>query len=156
MRKICNLCRKPDIMKNKYVANLLGTLFIYIGVSFILPMGNFSVYITSYINIKQDFVNMHYGTFFSLILTFSMTFARTIGGMLENKIGFIGTTEFGLVVLLITNIFFFNVQNIWACYFLIIFMGLGAGIATSLLAKNLTLYNPTKKGSISGIVGIIK
>ena len=34
-------------------------------------------------------------------------------------------------------------------------MGLGAGIATSLLAKNLTLYNPTKKGSISGIVGII-
>ena len=155
MRKICNLCRKPDVMKNKYVSNLLGTLFIYIGVAFILPMGNFSVYITSYISIKQDFVNMHYGTFFSLILTFSMTFARSIGGMLENKMGLIGTTEFGLLLLLITNIFFFNVQNIWACYILIVFMGLGAGIATSLLAKNLTLYNPTKKGSISGIVGII-
>ena len=76
-------------------------------------------------------------------------------GMLENKIGFLGTTEFGLGVILITNIFFFNVQNIFACFFLIILMGLGAGIATSLLAKNLTFYNPKKKGSISGIIGII-
>lgn len=155
MKKLCNLCRKPNIMKNKYISNLLGTLFIYIGISYILPIGNFSVYITSYISIKQDFVTMHYGTFFSLILTFTMTFSRSIGGMLENKIGFLWTTELGMLVLLITNIFFFRIQNIWLCYFLIIFLGLGAGIATSLIGKNLTLYNPKKKGSISGIIGII-
>ena len=145
MKKLCNLCRKPNIMKNKYISNLLGTLFIYIGIAYILPIGNFSVYITSYISIKQDFVTMHYGTFFSLILTFTMTFARSIGGMLENKIGFLWTTELGLLILLLTNIFFFRIQNIWLCYFLIIFLGLGAGIATSLLGKNLTLYNPKKK-----------
>ena len=155
MKKLCNLCRKPNIMKNKYISNLLGTLFIYIGIAYILPLGNFSVYITSYISIKQDFVTMHYGTFFSLILTFTMTFARSIGGVLESKIGFLWTTELGMLVLLITNIFFFRVQNIWLCFFLIIFLGLGAGIATSLLGKNLTLYNPKKKGSISGIIGII-
>jgi hypothetical protein len=34
-------------------------------------------------------------------------------------------------------------------------MGIGCGIATSLLAKNLTFYNPTKKGRISGIIGIL-
>ena len=155
MKKFCNLCRKPNIIKNKYISNLLGTLFIYIGVSYILPIGNFSVYITSYISIKQDFVTMHYGTFFSLILTFTMTFARSIGGMLEDKIGFLWTTELGLLLLLITNIFFFRIQNIWICYILIAIAGLGAGIATSLLGKNLTLYNPKKKGSISGIIGII-
>ena len=155
MKKLCNLCRKPNIIKNKYISNLLGTLFIYIGMAYILPIGNFSVYITSYISIKQDFVTMHYGTFFSLILTFTMTFSRSIGGMLESKIGFLWTTELGLLILLIANIFFFRIQNIWLCYFLIIFLGLGAGIATSLLGKNLTFYNPKKKGSISGIIGII-
>ena len=155
MKKLCNLCRKPNIIKNKYISNLLGTLFIYIGIAYILPIGNFSVYITSYISIKQDFVTMHYGTFFSLILTFTMTFSRSIGGMLESKIGFLWATELGLLILLIANIFFFRIQNIWLCYFLIIFLGLGAGIATSLLGKNLTFYNPKKKGSISGIIGII-
>jgi hypothetical protein len=34
-------------------------------------------------------------------------------------------------------------------------MGIGCGIATSLLAKNLAFYNPTKKGRISGIIGIL-
>ena len=142
-------------MKNKYVSNLIGTIWIYFAVAYILPIGNFSVYITSYISLEQDFVTMHYGNFFSLIMTFAMTLSRTIGGYLENKIGFMGTTQFGLLICLITNIFFFKAQNIWLVYILIVFLGLGAGIATSLLAKNLTLFNPKKKGSISGIIGIL-
>ena len=155
MVSCCNLCRKPQIIKNKYVSNLIGTIWIYFAVAYILPIGNFSVYITSYISLEQDFVTMHYGYFFSLIMTFAMTFSRAIGGYLENKIGFMGTTQFGLLICLITNVFFFRAQNIWIVYILIVFLGLGAGIATSLIAKNLTLFNPKKKGSISGIIGIL-
>ena len=155
MKTLCNLCRKPDIMKNKYVSNLIGTIFIFMGVAYILPIGHFSVYITSYVHIKQDFVNMHYGTFFSVILTLTMAFSRSIGGMLESKIGFLGTTELGMFLLLITNTIFYFAQNIFLCYFLVILFGFSAGIATSLLGKNLTLYNPKKKGSISGIIGIV-
>ena len=155
MVNLCNLCRKPQIIKNKYVSSLIGTICIYLSISFILPVGNFSVYITSYININQEWVTMHYGTYFSLILTFSMTFSRSFGGLLENKMGFMLTTQFGLAIVLVANIFFFNVQNIWICYILICIMGIGCGIATSLLAKNLAFYNPTKKGRISGIIGIL-
>ena len=155
MVSCCNLCRKPQIMKNKYVSNLIGVIWIYFAVAYILPIGNFSVYITSYISLEQDFVTMHYGYFFSLIMTFTMSFSKTIGGYLENKIGFMGTTQFGLLICIITNIFFFKAQNIWLVYFLIVLLGLGAGIAISLLTKNLALFNPKKKGSISGIIGIL-
>ena len=148
------LCRKPQIIKNKYISSLIGTIIVYFSVAFVLPVGNFSVYITSYIHIEQNFVTMHYGTYFSLILTTIMTFARSIGGILENKIGFMATTMLGLLIVLITNIFFFKVQNIWECYFEIVLLGLGAGIAVSLLPKNLTLYAPKKKGKISGIIAI--
>ena len=51
---------KP-LIKNKFISTLIGTFGIYIGVSFILPMNNLSVYITSYIHLKQDFITMHYG-----------------------------------------------------------------------------------------------
>lgn len=152
---LCSLCRKPQIIKNKYVSTLIGTILIYLSVAFILPVGNFSVYITSYIHLYQDFVTMHFGTYFSPILTLIMTFARSIGGVLEGKIGFMPTTFLGLGILLITNLFFFQVRNIWACYFEIVLMGLGAGIAISLLPKNLTLYRPKKKGGISGIIGVV-
>ena len=155
MKTFCNLCRKPQIIKNKYLSSLIGTIFVYLGVAFILPLGNFSVYITSYIHIKQEFVTMHYGTFFGLILTFSMTFSRSLGGVLETKIGFMGTTLLGLFIIIFCNIFFYNVQNIYLCYVLIVIMGIGAGIATSLVQKNLTFYNPKKKGRISGILGIL-
>ena len=99
---LCSLCRKPQIIKNKYVSTLIGTILIYLSVAFILPVGNFSVYITSYIHLYQDFVTMHFGTYFSPILTLIMTFARSIGGVLEGKIGFMPTTFLGLGILLIT------------------------------------------------------
>ena len=120
-----------------------------------MPIGNFSVYITSYIHINQEFVTMHYGTYFGVILTFSMTFSRSLGGMLETKLGFMTTTLFGLILIIICNIFFFKVQNIYVCYVLIVIMGIGAGIATSLVQKNLTFYNPKKKGRISGLLGML-
>lgn len=48
----------------------------------------------------------------------------------------------------IGNIIFIFQQNIWLSFFVFILMGLKNGIATSLLAKNLTFYHPNKKGII--------
>lgn len=156
MKTFCNLCRKPQIIKSKYLSTFIGTIFVYISIAFIVPVGNFSVYITSYIhNSGQEFVTLHYGAYFSLIFTFSMTFSRSLGGMLEPKLGFMGTTLLGLLIIIFINIFFFRVANIYVCYLLIVLMGIGAGIATSLVQKNLTFYNPKKKGRISGILGIL-
>ena len=125
------------------------------GISFVLPMGNFSVYLTSYIHEKQKFVTMYYGLFMTLISTFAMTAGMSIGGFLELKLGLILTTLSGLVIILIGNIFFLNVQNIWICYVLTFVVHLGAGIANSLNGKNLALYKPEKKGMlVSGIFAL--
>ena len=148
-------CKFPIIIKNKFISTVIGSLGIYFGIGFILPISYLSVYITSYINLKQDFVNMHYGYFLNLILTLSMAFSASLGGILENKIGFTFTTLLGTTIVLITNIFFFRIQNIWICYCLTLIMGVGAGISISLLGKNLTLYIPNKKGIIVSIFGLV-
>ena len=56
----------------------------------------------------------------------------SIGGLLEHKIGFISTTLTGLCVILVGDIFFIRIQNIWLCYALTFIMGTGSGIANSL------------------------
>jgi len=149
------LCKKPTLIKNKFVSTVLGTLGIYIGIGFIYPMSYLSVYITSYIHINQDFVNMHYGYFFNLIMTLSMSFSASLGGILESKIGFVFTTLLGTTIILIADLFFFKMQNIWICYILTCVIGIGAGISASLLGKNITFYYPKKKGIIVSIIGMV-
>ena len=99
-------CKRPTIIKNKFISTLIGTFGILMGLGFIFPISNFSVYITSYINEKQKFVTMHYGFFINLIFGFSMTIGRPIGGFLELKIGFILTSLTGIIIILAANFFF--------------------------------------------------
>ena len=144
---------KP-IIKNKFISTIIGSLLIYIGVAFILPLNNFSVYITSYIHLKQSSVTMHFGMFINLIFSFANSFSHPLGGYLENFLGFSKTILFGFSILFIGNFFFIFQQNILLCYFLAIILGIGAGIGTSVIGKNLTLYSPNKKGTISGVMGL--
>ena len=152
--KLCKSFKKPVIIKNKFKSTIIGTIGIYLGIGFIYPMSYLSVYITSYIHIKQEFVNMHYGYFLNLILNLALSFSVSLGGMMENKLGFNMTIILGTIIIFISNIFFFRIQNIWACYFLTLIIGIGGGISTSLLGKNLTLYHPKKKGIIVSIIGL--
>ena len=141
-------------IKNKFISTIIGTLAIYIGVAFILPLNNFSVYITSYIHLAQPYVTMHYGMFINLIFSFSNSFSHPLGGYIENYIGFKKTILLGFSILFIGNLIFIFQQNIWLCYFLAIILGIGTGIGTSVLGKNITFYSPKKKGMISGIMGL--
>ena len=150
----CKKCKKPVIIKNKFKSTIVGTIGVYFGFGYVLPMSYLSVYITSYIHINQKFVNMHYGYFLNLFLTLAMTFSVSFGGLLENKLGYTFTTLLGTIIIFISNFFFFKIQNIWICYFLTLLLGIGAGITTSLLGKNLTLYYPNKKGLIVSLFGM--
>ena len=142
------------IFQDKYISTFIGSLAIYIGVAFILPINNFTVYITSYIHLKQNYVTMHYGMFINLLFTFSNSFSSPLGGYLENLLGFRKTIIFGFIILFIGNLFFISQQNIWFCYLLSIIMGMGAGIGTSVIGKNLILFRPNKKGTIGGILSL--
>ena len=94
------------IIKNKFISTLIGSLILFLGVSFLLPINNFTVYITSYIHLNQTFVTMHYGLFISLIFSFSNSFSNPIGGYLENLIGFKKTIILGFIILFTGNLFF--------------------------------------------------
>ena len=142
------------LIKNKFISTVIGTLALFIGGGFIFPISNFSVYITSYIHLRYPSITMHYGMFINLIFSFMNTFSHPIGGYLENILGFRKTILFGFIILFIGNLFFIFQQNIWLCYSLIIILGFGLGIGTSLLGKNITFYYPSKKGIISGLMGI--
>ena len=82
-------CKRPTLIKNKFISTLIATCGILFGISYVFPMSAFSVYLTSYIHEKQDFVTMHYGFFMNLIYAFSMTFGMSLGGILELKLWFI-------------------------------------------------------------------
>lgn len=144
----------PCIVKNRFCSTVIGTFAVYLSIAFVTPLNNFSVYITSFIHIKQEFVTMHYGMFIHLIFSFGMTISNPIGGVLENYIGFLKTIYLGLLILLIGCIVFIYQQNIWLCYALSLIMGMGTGISTSLLGKNLVFYVPKKKGMLTGAIGI--
>lgn len=144
----------PCIVKNRFCSTVIGTFAVYLSIAFVTPLNNFSVYITSFIHIKQEFVTMHYGMFIHLIFSFGMTISNPIGGVLENYIGFLKTIYLGLLILLIGCIVFIYQQNIWLCYALSLIMGMGTGISTSLLGKNLVFYVPKKKGVLTGAIGI--
>ena len=140
------------LVKNKLVSSILGTLAVFVGIGFILPLNNFSVHITSYINLKDDYVTMHYGLFINLIYTFATTFSSPLGGYLEHLVGFYKTLIVGYIIILLANLGFIFQQNIWICYSLLLIFGIGGGISTSLLGKNLMLYCPDKKGVITGVL----
>ena len=141
------------LVKNKFYSSVLGAFSVIFGIAFLLPLNNFSVYITSYINLKYEYITMHYGLFINLIFMLANTFSNSLGGYLENIIGFFPTIIVGFVITFIANLVFIFQQNIWLCYFLSLILGIGVGIANSLLGKNITLYAPDKKGLVSGILG---
>jgi len=69
--------------------------------------------------------------FFHLIFSLSMSLGQSLGGFLELIFGFYLTNLFGLLLILIADIFFLNAQNIWLCYVLIFFIATGGGISNS-------------------------
>ena len=141
------------LIKNKFISTIIGSLAVFFGIAFILPLNNFAVYITSYIHIDHSYVTMHFGLFINLIFSFANTFSISLGGYFEDLFGFFKTIIIGYIISFIANFIFIFQNDIWLCYFLTLILGTGTGIATSLLAKNLTLYAPEKKGIISGVMG---
>ena len=98
-------------VKSKFVSSLLGTLSVFFGIGFLTPLSNFSVYITSYIHLKDDYVTMHYGLFTNLVYSFASTFSSSLGGYLENLLGFYYTIIVGMAIVFLANLAFIFQQN---------------------------------------------
>jgi MFS family permease len=137
-----------------FTKTLIGSIIFNLSLSPLTPITSLSVYITSYIHIKQKWVTMHYGNFFVTINQISMTLMGSIAGILENKIGFYNTILIGSIITIISLLGFYYIQDIYLFYFFICLMGIGNGLCIPLPMKNLLLYIPEKKGLFSSLMMI--
>ena len=149
MIKLC--CNKPTLPKNEFWFSFIGLIGFYLGALSTSSLSSISVYLTSYIHEKQDFVTMYHGLFIRLIHSFGSGIGQILGGILEYKLGLFLTTLLGLCIVLLSNIFFIDIRNIWLCYAITLTSALGQGIAGSLVGKNVVLYKPDKKALLSSI-----
>ena len=140
--------------KKNFLKTLIGTIIFSVSNSPSMILLMLSVYITSYIHLKQKFVTMHYGTFFGPISQISMTIVGPIAGILEEKIGFHKTLILGSSIIFISLIGIYKQQNIYFFYILLALKGIGTGICLPLPGKNLIMYFPNKKGFISSTLMI--
>jgi MFS family permease len=141
--------------KKKFILTLIGTIIFEIGLGSFFFISNLNVYITSYIHIKQKFITMHYGNFFSTIMDFGSHLNGLLSGYIENKYGYKTAMIIGNIIIIICSIIFFFQQNIFITYLLLFFFGCGIGICLNVPIKNVCYYLPKKKGFINSIIGNI-
>ena len=140
--------------KKNFLKTLIGTIIFGLSNSPSMAMLGLSVYITSYIHTKQQFVTMHYGNFFGPINQISMTIVGPIAGILDEKIGFHTTLILGSFIIFISLIGMYFQNNIYLFYFFLALKGIGSGICLPLPGKNLIMYVPGKKGLIGSTLMI--
>ena len=73
--------------RNKYILSFIGTFIFHFGFSSVQCISNLSVYITSYIHLKQTWITMHYGNFFMPFMTFAITIFAPLSGYSERTFG---------------------------------------------------------------------
>ena len=140
--------------KQKYILSLIGTIIYQIGMGSITIMGFLNVYITSYIQLNQKWITMHYGLFLQPILTFCITCVSPIGGLIEKKIGFYYSLILSNIIFLIGLFGLYLTQNIWLCYFFFFIIG-SSCFSLRIPVKNILFYVPEKKGFISSVITVV-
>ena len=146
-------CRKPNLIKNKYISNLISIIAIYLGISFYFSLNDLFQLINYSFTIEDK--NKYYEMLFSIFSSLAQSIGMLIGGILEYKINYFYTTLTGLLISLISIIIIFFVYKSSVFYIFGVIWGLGVGISVSLLRKNLILFSPNKKGLTLSFVRII-
>ena len=139
--------------RQKYIFSLIGAIIYQIGMSSITIMGLLNVYITSYIQLNQKWVTMHYGLFLQPISTLSSSISSPLGGYIENKIGFHYSIILSNIIFFIGIFGLYMTQNIWLCYFFFLIIGISC-FSFNIPTKNLLFYVPEKKGFILAIINV--
>ena len=140
--------------RQKYIFSLIGTIIYQIVIGTISVLSSFNVYITSYIQLNQKWVTMHYGLFLQPILTLSSSISSPLGGYIENKIGFHYSIILSNIIFFIGIFGLYMTQNIWLCYFFFLIIGI-SNFSLKMPAKNVLFYAPNSKGIITAILAVV-
>lgn len=134
--------------KTRFILSFIGGIIYHICSGCCLALGNFNVYLTSFIHYSNSSVDMQYGHLMIPLLAFSLSIFVPIGGILENKIGLHLSLIVSSSLLEIFIFIFINQKNIWHIYILIVLMGLSCGLGIAIPRKNCCFYYPEQKAFI--------
>ena len=138
--------------KIKFILSFLGGILYNICSGSCIALGNFNVYLTSYIHYTHSSIDMQYGYFIIPLMAFSLSIFIPIGGILENKIGLHLSLLTSSCLLELFIFIFINQANILYSYILIILMGLSCGLGAAIPRKNCCFYYPEKKALILSLM----
>ena len=143
--------KTPRSKKANFILCILSSVFLSLGFGSLMVLGNFNVYIVSYIHEapSQKYVNLQYGNLMVPILTFAMTCFSPISGPIEKKFGPKFTIILGQIIIAIFLILFYFQQNIWFAYVICFGIGFGYSIMAMIPIKNACFYYPKYKGIIA-------
>lgn len=75
--------------KTKGICSVIGGALFHIGIGIINPLGNYNVYLISYINhfSKTHPYQLYYGYLIKTFISFFLLCFSPLGGMIDRKIG---------------------------------------------------------------------
>ena len=137
--------------KKRFISNLIGSI-IYLN-AIITPMGigQYSVYITSYLHNYNSKINIQLGNIMMPILMLFLSLSSPLGGILEHKLGMHLTFIISTILLEFLIFIFVLQRNIWITFILIILIGINVGSVITIPGKNICFYYPEKKGMIMAL-----
>lgn len=138
--------------REKFLMTFVSAIIFSICGSSLMGIGNFNVYIASYIHLVDKKINIQYGNFMGPLTVFCMAIFTPVGGILENLLNSRGALLFGAIVMELSAIAFYFQQNIIFFYALILTMGLGYGTSMAINTKNCCFYYPDHKGVIASSI----
>jgi MFS family permease len=143
---------KTKNKKCQFTSSFISAVFYQLGFEIVMVLCNFTVYFLSYIRYEQTWVDMFYGNLMRPVVLFFLSLFSPLSGTMETCFGTRIATIISAIIIEICFLFLYLQRNLWIFYSLILLMGIGYGLSTQMLTKNLCYYYPKHKGFISSLI----
>ena len=136
----------------KGILSFIAVIFQSMSMSVIIPLGNLSPYLISYLHIYSDSIGLGNGYFLLPIMILFLFVFAAFGGPLERNLGVRITLLIGQAILVSGTVLMYFSKSIYLVYFIMILYGAGLGFSNLVMGKNLYMYYPNIRGLITGVI----
>ncbi|MCQ2820140.1 MAG: MFS transporter [archaeon] len=138
--------------KSKFISSVISGIILFSGMCTVMTIGNFSVYFLSDIHYKDSWVEIQYGNLIMPTLTFFMACFSPLAGIFEKVVGPYFSISIGNLIVIISLFVLYNYRSIYTLYTIMVFVGFGFGMCSSIPIKNACCFYPESKGLIASMM----
>ena len=146
------IVKNTSSKKTRFFLTFIGSVIYSIGIAGCMCIGQFNVYITSYVHKYDNTVDLQYGNLMSPIVTCSLALSAPLGGILEKKIGMHFSLILSLLLVETMVALLIYQTSMGIIFLLLIFLGLSIGLGMPILVKNLMCFYPKKRGLVCALL----